>query len=397
MPKPAILRYIAVIACITIFSGCASYRSTEPFPIEPKQVAVEVVTELPSMWTEMPVGVYAVPNTHFLVSGHQAGAGASMMFGALGVLIGSAINAERGRSLLGDDSALSMHDLVSQTETFLKEGIAANPAGRLAYGAASSGASRLTVLPFAVLSFIDDTDVRPYVVLRTTLTDGAGKETWSTRYISASGEARPLAGDNGWFVANATPLRQAVDLALKRGVDVMMRDIAGNNVRAATKWAYVGGQYAFLKDPLKLKGGIVLDEPGYIAFTPRIGDVTVIAGVNIFDRDIVSIAEATEQDANFAKYEPVARSLQVARTPASATPPAVRESAAPSAVTSKAPATSATPPIASIAPAMATPAAPATLPVQPFKAAPAPAPAAARSAAAPVTSMDDLRGLLPTH
>lgn len=303
MLRVAVSRYIPVIACVATLAGCATFHNAEPFPKEPKQMTVDVSKEMPSTWTEMPMGVHVVPNTRMLVSGHQAGQGASMLFGPLGVLVGSAINAERGKSMLGDDKALGSHDLVSATEQLVKDGIAADAQSKLKFGPGIAGTPQLTLLPFVVLSYVNDTDVRPYVVVKTTLKDAAGAQVWSSRYISASAQARPFAGDNGWLSDSGQPLKQALEQSLRRSVDVMLRDVAGKTLRDPAKWMYVGGQYAFVKQPLKVKGNLVLDEGEYIAFTPRLGDVVVFTGVNIFDRKIVAISDATEQDPNVAKFE----------------------------------------------------------------------------------------------
>ncbi|EON18966.1 transposase, IS4 [Cupriavidus sp. GA3-3] len=67
--------------------------------------------------------------------------------------------------------------------------------------------------------------MRPYVVVKTTLKDASGAQVWSTRYISASAEAKPFTGDNGWFKDDARPLRLALEQSLKRSIDVMLRDV----------------------------------------------------------------------------------------------------------------------------------------------------------------------------
>lgn len=205
--------------------------------------------------------------------------------------------------MLGDDKALGSHDLVSATEQLVKDGIAADAQSKLKFGPGIAGTPQLTLLPFVVLSYVNDTDVRPYVVVKTTLKDATGAQVWSSRYISASAQARPFAGDNGWLSDSGQPLKQALEQSLRRSVDVMLRDVAGKTLRDPAKWMYVGGQYAFVKQPLKVKGNLVLDEGEYIAFTPRLGDVVVFTGVNIFDRKIVAISDATEQDPNVAKFE----------------------------------------------------------------------------------------------
>lgn len=334
MLRVAFSRYLPIIACVATLAGCASFRNAEPFPKEQKQVAVEVSKELPSTWSEMPTGVYAVPNTRLFVSGHQAGQGASIFFGPLGVLVGSAINAERGKSMLGDDKSLANQDLVSATEQLVKDGIAADGTTNLKFGPGTTGTAQLTLLPFGVLSFVNDTDVRPYVVVRTTLKDASGTQVWSTRYIAASAEARPFTGDNGWFKDGAQPLRLALEQSLRRTIDVLMRDVAGKTARDPKKWSYIGGQYAFVKQPLKVKGNMVVEEPDYIAFTPHLGDVLVFTGVNIFDRKIVTITGATEQDPNLTKFElpePAAKDEAAKPADAPAAPAAATGAAVPTA------------------------------------------------------------------
>nr|WP_234788294.1 PDDEXK nuclease domain-containing protein [Cupriavidus necator] len=63
------------------------------------------------------------------------------------------------------------------------------------------------------------------MVVKTTLKDASGAQVWSTRYISASAEAKPFTGDNGWFKDDARPLRLALEQSLKRSIDVMLRDV----------------------------------------------------------------------------------------------------------------------------------------------------------------------------
>lgn len=311
-------RAIVAIAVVTL-AGCATFRHTEPFPKEQKQAEIQISKDMPSAWSELPTGVYAIPNTRLLVSGHQAGNLAAIAFGPLGVLVGSAINAERGKSLFGDDKSMEGHDLATRTETLVREALPADAGFRLsadtkATNGAGNGAAngpQLSLMPFGVLSFVNDTEVRPYVVIRSTLKDAAGKELWTTRYISAAASVKPLIGDNGWLADKGKALMAALDESLRRDIEVMLRDIAGHNLRESAKLMSVGGQYAFVKQPLKIKGTVVLDEPDYIAFTPKLGDVMVFSGVNIFERSSVAIAAATEQDPVFEKFDPA--SVKVAK------------------------------------------------------------------------------------
>lgn len=305
MAFPRIFTQAALIGLVLTMTGCASFRNTEAYPKAQASAVVVVDKDTMPGMNDLPVGTYSVPNTRLVVTGHQAGTQASMAFGLLGVLVGHVINSERGRSATGDASAMVSYDLASETERFIREDLVEGGNLQAAKGdeTVNSGA-RVTVVPFGVLSFLDDTRARPYVVLRTTLRDDTGKEVWSTRYVAAAAGARPLSGEGGWLTDDAALLKQAMDSTLKRGVDVMLHDIAGRNQRDSKRQVMVGGNYAFIKQPLKLRGTVVEDEADHIAFAPQVGDVLTFSGVNIFERETVEIAAATEKDPNFQLYQP---------------------------------------------------------------------------------------------
>jgi hypothetical protein len=51
--------------------------------------------------------------------------------------------------------------------------------------AGTAGAGTLEIAPFAVLTFIGEDQVRPWIVLKTTLKTAGGEEQWKTRYIAS--------------------------------------------------------------------------------------------------------------------------------------------------------------------------------------------------------------------
>ncbi|MCE4063205.1 hypothetical protein LXM60_23670 [Pandoraea sputorum] len=326
MAFPRIFTQTALIGLVLTITGCASFRNTDPYPKAQASASVVVDHETTPGLSELPTGTYSVPKTRLVVSGHQAGTTASMAFGLVGVLVGHVINSERGKSAVGDASALESYDLASETERLLSEGMTDGAPLKMAKpGDTVNNGARMTVVPYGVLSFIDDTRVRPYIVLRTTLRDDAGKEVWSTRYVAAAADVHPLSGEDGWLRDGAAPLKQAIGATLKRGVDVMLLDIAGRNQRGTKRQVYVGGNYAFLKQPIKLRGTVVEDEPDYIAFAPKIGDVMTFSGVNIFERNSVEISAATEQDPNFQVFEPKKTQTASVAAPAAPDSPVTQE------------------------------------------------------------------------
>ncbi|SFP99842.1 hypothetical protein [Ralstonia sp. NFACC01] len=294
------LRQLAVRAAlgltIAALAGCASFRHTEPFPAEQKQVTVSLDKEPPSKW-DLPLGIYAVPNTRLYISGHQAGLGVGMAFGLLGVIAADSINSARAQSRAGDTSAVTTYDMLTQADTLLQAKLKADENKALTVG---SGGTHLSVQPFGVLTYVNDTEVRPYVVLKTKLVDTGGKPLWETQYIAASADVKPLSGDTGWLAQQAQPLRDMLQSTLDRSMTVMLRDVAGKNLRNPAKAVLVTGDYAYLQRKVIVKGNVVLDEPDYFAFTPKLGDVMVFSGVNIFERKSVDIREAKETDAVFA-------------------------------------------------------------------------------------------------
>jgi len=53
------------------------------------------------------------------------------------------------------------------------------------------------IVPYLVVNFIGDEQVRPWVVLKTLLKDAKGEELWKTKYVAGVGEVRPLVGERG--------------------------------------------------------------------------------------------------------------------------------------------------------------------------------------------------------
>jgi len=288
-----ILLAAAFTAAVTAFGGCATYDRMNAPPAGNSRLAVQVSEELPSGMSELPVGVYQVPDTRIYIAGHQRGQGVGMAFGLIGVAIAHAANQERGKGLVGN--AVLKSDIGIATQAALDAKIKELGVERAYMAPAGApvdkGAYRLSVAPYLLLNYVSDTATRPYVILRASLRDAAGTEVWWSRYVSTVNDDRPISGDNSWSSDDARPLREAGTKALNAAVDVLVRDLAGKLPREAARDAKLKGRYAFLQSDLDLPGKLLGAEP-YVIFVPKIGDVVVFAGVNIFPKELVQVSDA---------------------------------------------------------------------------------------------------------
>jgi hypothetical protein len=146
--------------------------------------------------------------------------------------------------------------------------------------------------PYVALTYVTDEVSRPYVIVKASFKDAAGSETWWSRYISTISEGRPLAGENGWSHNNGAAFNAAVTRALGNAVDVALRDFGGTLNRGAAQDVKLKAKYAFVRQDLELPGKLVERGENTVVFIPKIGDVVVFAGVNIFEKDLVIISDA---------------------------------------------------------------------------------------------------------
>jgi hypothetical protein len=130
--------------------------------------------------------------------------------------------------------------------------------------------------------------VRPWVFLKTSLKDGAGEEKWKTRYIVSLGQPRALAGPNGWAPGDGSTLRAAVDKGLRTAVDLMLRDASGSLARTERP-VKIRTQWPWVKEAMDVTADVLEETPDRLVVLPKVGDVSVFAGVNVLDKSAVTI------------------------------------------------------------------------------------------------------------
>ena len=283
------------VVAVLALGGCATFDRTSAPPDAKQTTAMFVSSDFPSGASDMPIGVYQVPDSRLYISGHQRGHAAGAAFGLIGMAIVHGTSADRGKQLVGGSEAQLRPELVAATTRMLDEKIRQLGYGKsltVADAPPASGVHSVSLIPYVVLTFVSDRMSRPYVILKASLKDSGGSEIWWSRYISTLKDDRPLDGDDGWSRDGGKPLREAVGRALDSALDVMVRDLVGQLPRAAAKEVKLKARYAFVQQDLELPGKLVESNDNRVVFVPQIGDVVVFAGVNIFSRDLVQISDA---------------------------------------------------------------------------------------------------------
>jgi hypothetical protein len=285
-----IFRAMAIIP-LAALAGCATYDRTKAPPAEAGPISVQYSSTGASGWSDLPMGAYQVPNSDVVISGHQKGGGFGMLFGAAGVLAESAVEAHQGKSAVsGAQDALHI-DLASQADRLTKDALASGRFGGAFTATADANGAALQVDPYTVLTFVNDSDVQPYVVLKASLKGG-----WSTRYISSVGAPLALAGDGSLTANGGERLKAVLDTELKHAVDAMLDDVARPRARDENKLLYVETGVPFVRWHMGVVGYELSDDGQTLVYAPKIADAVVFSGVYVVDKSSVTIRPATPKD-----------------------------------------------------------------------------------------------------
>lgn len=279
--------------------GCASFEFTKPAPTQPQPITLKVSSEELSAWTELPLGVYRVPDSHVIISGHQKGHVAGLLFGLVGVAIAHAANAQAGADTVKDAEQQLKIKLTDQVAASVQRIVASEGFQQHFTHAERAGSAKLVLTPAVVLSFVNDSEVRPYVIVRASMQGNDGKPQWNTRYIASTGEARPLLGGGGWLENGAFELKKSVQANLDVAMRTLATDVVRPTPRDENKLTMVQANFPYMKQRLQTVGFQLSEDDQYLTFIPRLGDVLVFAGVNIFDKKFVTYRTATKDDAVF--------------------------------------------------------------------------------------------------
>ena len=295
----------AALALTAVLAGCATYDRTKAAQHQTQAIAVSYTAEELSGWSDLPIGTYRVPDSQVIVSGHQKGAGVGAAFGLLGVAIEHSMEKSAGHAAVqGSEQVLHITltgegqqdlDVLLQSDEFR---------GKFVPPAQGLAAPQLTLSGAVILTFIDDTNVMPFVVLRARLSQPKpATEVWWTRYICGLGAPKALTGDNSWSADGGAALRAAVSAELARALHGALTDVLAPAARDENHQVAVAGYYPFVRGRFELVGYDLAEDSQSVMFAPRIGDANVIAGISIMDRAIVVTRPATKSDKAFRRLD----------------------------------------------------------------------------------------------
>jgi hypothetical protein len=229
--------------------------------------------------SDLPMGVHRIPDSNVVVSGYQGGGGIGMLFGVVGVLVQSSINAGTGTDKVRNVEDDLRFDIraraIEMTNTIM-----AGDRFRTAFTLTPQpGGSTMTVTPYVVLTFVKHTnDVRPYVVLKTKVVTGtdSGK---TIKYFCCEGKALPL---DSLTENNGARLKEFLTAELGTAINVMLLDRSQPFPRNDEAKVATNGLLPFVGKPLKWKGFDLghYEDKSLIEFR---GGLFVFAGVNIVE------------------------------------------------------------------------------------------------------------------
>ena len=292
---------LVMCAASLLLGGCASFNRAKPAPHQSQPIKVEFITADLSGWSDLPMGTYRVPDSQVIISGHQKGGAApALLFGLVGVAVQGAVNSNAGKSATKDAGEVLHINLTSQAQGVADAMIAGDPFAKSFSSDAKAAAPTLAISSAVIMTFVNDNDVLPYVVLKATLTDPkATAPKWTTRYIASAGLPRPLTGDRSWTSDGGKDLQSTLDVELQRAIRFMLLDVASPYPRDDNKLTMVQGHFPFMKQRLETVGYELAEDPQSISFVPKLGDVMVFSGVNIMEKSSTLYRAAEKSDRRF--------------------------------------------------------------------------------------------------
>jgi hypothetical protein len=219
---------------------------------------------------------------------------AGLLFGVVGMGIAHAANSNSSAAGVSSTEQILRIKLTDQMRSEIESAVSQQPL--LAKYSEQMAAAQLEVSPALLLSYVSDTTVRPYVILKAVLGSTGKPGIWETRYFAATGEAKPLKGIGSWTADDGKALKSIVATNLRQAVSVMLHDVAEPYVRDDKQLTVVEADFPYLKGRVQMLGYKLTEDENYIAFVPKIGDAMTLSGVNVLDKTTIVSRPAKPDD-----------------------------------------------------------------------------------------------------
>ncbi|MEI6485163.1 MAG: hypothetical protein WCO11_02730 [Sphingomonadales bacterium] len=243
----------------------------------------------PNGMSDLPMGVKRIPDSNIVVSGHQKGGALGMLFGVVGMAVQSAANTQAGANRTNDIQDALRFDVAGKTSE-LTASIMAEEAFRGAFTLVPEATpSAMVVTPYVVLTYVNDSDVRPYIVLKTKLDTGTASEKPKTiKYFCCEGPAMPLTGDGSLTANNGEKLKALLTAELDTAVRLMLTDRHLPFARNDDARLDINGSLPFVGKPFKWRGWDLGSFKDYRLIEFR-GGVMVFGGVHAVEPGAMEI------------------------------------------------------------------------------------------------------------
>jgi len=219
----------------------------------PAPTRVVYVDEGMSRMNDLPMGVHRIPDSNVIISGHQKGGGIGMLFGVVGMAIQSSANASGGTARVRNVEDDLRFDATAKATELTGAMLAAD--GKFGQRFTLQAADNmLNVSPYIVITFQNETEVRPYIVLKTKLYTAGDQSPKAQKYFCCEGKALPLTGANGLAENGGAGLKALLTAELETAIRVMLQDRAQPYTRDKEQRITVKGYLPFVGKPFKMKG-----------------------------------------------------------------------------------------------------------------------------------------------
>ncbi|WEK02037.1 MAG: hypothetical protein P0Y59_10270 [Candidatus Sphingomonas phytovorans] len=280
---------LAIVASASALAtqATAAQEQTGGAPTEAAPMTIVYPDKGPSGMSDLPMGAHRIPDSNVIISGHQKGGALGSVFGIFGILVQSAANADAGKGAVRNVQDELRFDVAAKAADMTQTIMAGEKYRQKFTLSPNAGGGTLSVVPYVVITFVNETDARPYVVLKTTLSSGSPGGSRMIKYFCCEGKALPLAGENGLSANNGERLKEVLMSELETAIQVMLLDRSqpysrDNRTKIAAK-----GYFPFVGKPIKLKGYDIGRYNDHLLF--EIPGGSVFGGVNIAEQSSLEI------------------------------------------------------------------------------------------------------------
>ncbi|MFM5886349.1 MAG: hypothetical protein ACKOQ3_13665 [Novosphingobium sp.] len=241
--------------------------------------------------SDLPMGVHRIPDSNVVVSGYQGGGGIGMLFGVVGTLVQSSINAGTGTAKVRDVEDDLRFDVRAKAIDMVSTAMASDRFKSAFTLTPQPDGSTMTITPYVVLTFVKKTeDLRPYIVLKTKVATGSDSGK-TIKYFCCEGKPLPLATltEN-----DGARLKEMLTAELDTAVNVMLLDRSQPFPRNDEAKIKTNGLLPFIGKPMKW-GGFDLGPYKDYRLVEFRGGIFVFSGVNIVEPDGLEITPVVKK------------------------------------------------------------------------------------------------------